>query len=82
MQSIIKSSQICNVENRNILFGAQNIISSVEYIKHKNIGGELVSLDFFKAYDRGFFTISAKSSGQNEFWSNFLWMDCFVASRS
>ena len=52
MSSIIKSSQICNVGNRNILFGVQNILSSVDYIKQRNIGAALVSLDFFKAYDR------------------------------
>ena len=54
MGSIIKSGQICNVDGKNILFGAQNILSSIEYVKKRKLGAALVSLDFFKAYDRLF----------------------------
>ena len=49
MGSIIKSGQLCNSGDKNILFGAQNILSSIDYIKHMKIGAGLVSLDFFKA---------------------------------
>ena len=53
LSEVVKSSQLCTVQNKNILFGVQNIISSVLYIKQKkNLGACLLSLDFFKAYDR------------------------------
>ena len=54
LPDVIKSGQLCSVGNRNILFGVFNIISSVCYINQKNMGGMLISLDFYKAYDRVF----------------------------
>ena len=52
MGKIIKSGQLCSAGDKNILFGVQNILSSLGYIKKKNLGAALVSLDYFKAYDR------------------------------
>ena len=49
---IIKSGQLCSVGGRNILFGVSNILSCIQYIKQKKLGASLISLDFFKAYDR------------------------------
>ena len=49
---IIKSGQLCTVENKNILFGVNNILSSILSIKQKKMGACMISLDFFKAYDR------------------------------
>ena len=49
---VIKSGQLCTVGKKNILFGVNNILSSVMYVKGKNLGACLLSLDFFKAYDR------------------------------
>ena len=49
---VIKSGQLCTVGKKNILFGVNNILSSVMYVKEKKIGAFLLSLDFFKAYDR------------------------------
>ena len=50
---VIKSGQLCTVGKKNILFGVSNILSSVLYVKEKkNVGACLLSLDFFKAYDR------------------------------
>ena len=49
---IIKSGQLCTVGRKNILFGVNNILSSLLYIKQKNMGACMISLDFFKAYDR------------------------------
>ena len=54
MGKVIKSGQLCNAGDKNILFGVQNILSSIEYVKKKKIGAAIVSLDFFKAYDRLF----------------------------
>ena len=52
MGSLLKSGQLCNAGDKNILFGVQNLLSSIEYVKHKKLRAALVSLDFFKAYDR------------------------------
>ena len=52
LPQIIKSSQLCTVGGKNILFGARNIISSILYVNSKRKGACLLSLDFFKAYDR------------------------------
>ena len=49
---IIKSGQLCTVGNKNILFGVSNIISSILAVHHKKSQACLISLDFFKAYDR------------------------------
>ena len=49
---IIKSGQLCTVGSKNILFGVSNILSSLLFIKQNNLGACLISLDFFKAYDR------------------------------
>ena len=34
------------------MFGIQNILSSICYVNQKNLAACLLSLDFFKAYDR------------------------------
>ena len=49
---IIRSGQLCTVGNKNILFGVNNILSSLLYIKQQKLGACLISLDFFKAFDR------------------------------
>ena len=54
MPKVIKSGQLCSVGNRNILFGVFNVLSSIMYVHQKNMAACLLSLDFFKAYDRVF----------------------------
>ena len=49
---IIKSGQLCTVGKKNILFGVSNILSSILAVKQSDIEACLISLDFFKAYDR------------------------------
>ena len=49
---VIKSGQLCTVGDKNILFGVSNVISSVLAVKQKRGQACLISLDFFKAYDR------------------------------
>ena len=50
---IILSRQLCTVEGRNILFDVNNGISSVLYTQScKKRKTSILSLDFFKAYDR------------------------------
>ena len=52
LPAVIKSGQLCTVGKKNILFGVNNILSSVLYVKEKKLGACLLSLDFVKAYDR------------------------------
>ena len=49
---VIKSGQLCTVDNKNIMFGVNNILSSILDVKQRNSEACLISLDFFKAYDR------------------------------
>ena len=52
LPQVIKSDQLCTVGKKNILFGVNNILSSILYINDKKKHGCVLSLDFFKAYDR------------------------------
>ena len=52
MPTVIQSSQLCSVGDRNILFGVNNVLSSIFHVKNRRKKGCLLSLDFFKAYDR------------------------------
>ena len=49
---IIKSGQLCTVGEKNIIFGVSNILSSIFSVKQRELEACLISLDFFKAYDR------------------------------
>ena len=52
MPQIIKSGQLCSVDEKNILFGISNIVSSMDYIEAHKVPAYMVSYDMFKAYDR------------------------------
>ena len=52
MGQVIKSGQLCQVKEKNILNGAHNIMSTIQYICLKKKSAAILSLDLFKAYDR------------------------------
>ena len=52
LPTVIRSGQLCSVGDRNILFGINSIFSTIEYIKSQKKNACILSLDFFKAYDR------------------------------
>lgn len=52
LSEVIKSGQLCSVQDCNILFGATDILSSIDYINLHRVSAALVSYDLFKAYDR------------------------------
>ena len=54
LPKLIQSGQLCTVGDKNILFGVNNLLSSLFYIKDKKQRACILSLDFFKAYDRVF----------------------------
>ena len=72
MPEIIKSGQLCSVEEKNILFGIANIISSVDYVNAQKVAAYMVSLDMFKAYDRVMLDYLVKVMKAMKFPHNFI----------
>ena len=52
LPNVIKSGQLCTIGEKNILFGFNNIISSILEVKRRKSQACLLTLDFFKVYDR------------------------------
>ena len=52
METLINSGQLCSREKKNILSGVHNILSTIEYVKQKQIPAALLSFDMDKAFDR------------------------------
>ena len=52
MAEVILSGQLCSVENKNILFGISNVVSSIDYVNMHHIPAYMATYDMFKAYDR------------------------------
>ena len=52
LPTIIRSGQLCTAGKKNILSGVRNILSSIFYANSTKKGACLISLDFYKAYDR------------------------------
>ena len=87
LPKVIRSSQLCSVGSKNILFGVFNILSSILAINQKKVGACLLSLDFFKAYDRVYlkflFVVMKKMGFGDKFitWIDMLHADaktCFL----
>ena len=77
LPDIICSSQLCTVGKRNILFGVQNVLSTICYVNEKNLAACLLSLDFFKAYDRvmiSFLLAVMKKMGFDELFCEWIQM--------
>ena len=49
---ILKSAQLCGRNHKNILFGATDFLSTIDYCSTRNIPAYLVSFDIYKAYDK------------------------------
>ena len=69
---VIKSSQLCTVGDKNILFGVSNVLSTIERVKESRSAGCIISLDFFKAYDRVFLGFLLKVLEKMNFSSVFI----------
>ena len=69
---IIQSGQLCTAGNKNILFGVSNNLSSIFRIKEQKSHGCIISLDFFKAYDRVFLGFLVKVMEKMNFSSTFI----------
>ena len=64
---VIKSGQLCTVGKKNILFGVNNILSGIFDVKQRNSQAFLLSLDFFKAYDRVYLEFLIKGMRKTNF---------------
>ena len=69
---MIKSGQLCTVGDKNILFGVSNILSTIARVKESRSAGCIISLDFFKAYDRVFLGFLLKVLEKMNFSSVFI----------
>ena len=69
---IIKSGQLCTVGKKNILFGVSNILSSIMSVKQNELQACLISLDFFKAYDRVLLDFLVKVMKKMNFGDTFV----------
>ena len=70
--SIALCGKVWSIEGKNILFGVGNIISSLLDVQHNQSCACLISLDFFKAYDRIFLPFLVKVMNKMNFGSNFV----------
>ena len=54
MSTILTSGQLCSQQEKNILFGITNILSSIEYVHYKGISAAIASFDMDHAFDRAY----------------------------
>ena len=72
LPSILKSGQLCNQTDKNILFGITNIISTIEYINQENKAGAVASFDMDHAFDRAFIPFIIKVLKHMNFGEKFV----------
>ena len=54
MPSILRSGQLCNHDQKNILFGITNLISTIEYVNKEHKAAAIESFDMDHAFDRSY----------------------------
>ena len=69
---VIRSGQLCTVGKKNILFGVNNILSSILDVKQRKSQACLLTLDFFKAYDRVLLDFLVKVMEKMNFGDKFI----------
>ena len=74
MPSLIRSGQLCSHEEKNILFGITNIISSIEYVNKNNLQAAIASYDLDHAFDRAYIPYIVKVFQQMNFGEKFIKM--------
>jgi hypothetical protein len=76
LPSVLTSGQLCSNTPKNILFGASNILSTIDYINQNNLSGYLLSFDIFKAYDKTTINFVIKVMEKMNFGENFCkWIE-------
>ena len=78
LDDILISSQLCCHKEKNILFGASDFISTIDYVNSKQINSFLVSYDIFKAYDKTNISFISKVMQKMNFSEKFCkWVKLF-----
>ena len=72
MEEIISSGQLCSNNKKNILTGAHNIFSTIEYINQKKLSAALLSFDMDKAFDRCYVPYVLRVMRHMNFSENFI----------
>jgi hypothetical protein len=72
MPSVLRSGQLCSHDEKNILFGITNIISSIEFVNQKRIPAAIASYDLDHAFDRAFIPYIVKVLEQMNFGQKFI----------
>lgn len=77
LDEVLTSSQLCSKTDSNILFGATDFISVIDYINERGLNGYIVSFDVFKAYDKANIQVIAKIMKSMGFSDKFIgWIEC------
>ena len=72
MPSILKSGQLCNHDEKNILFGITNLISIIEHASKENKQAAIASFDMDHAFDRSFIPYILKVMKRMNFGDKFI----------
>jgi hypothetical protein len=72
MPSILKSGQLCNHTEKNILFGITNMISTIEYVKQEHKHAAIASYDMDHAFDRAYIPYKMKVLKHLNFGDKFI----------
>lgn len=77
LDEVLTSNQLCAKTESNILFGATDFISVIDYINERGLNGYIVSFDLFKAYDKANIQVIAKIMKCMGFSDKFIgWIEC------
>ena len=72
MPSILRSGQLCNHDQKNILFGITNMISTIEYVNMEEKPAAIASFDMDHAFDRSFIPYILKVLEHMNFGAKFI----------
>ena len=77
LDDVLTSNQLCSKADSNILFGATDFISVIDYINTRGLNGYIVSFDVFKAYDKANIQVIKEIMKKMGFSNKFIgWIEC------
>lgn len=72
LPEVIRSTQLCGIDDKNILFGVFDFLSTVEYVNLREIAAAIISLDMYKAFDRVYIPWLVKTMKAMGFGTKFV----------
>ena len=76
LEDVLTSNQLCSRPDSNILFGATDFLSTIDFINTRNLDGYIVGFDMFKAFDKANITVIKKVMEKMNFSPVFInWID-------